>query len=159
MQDHVPTPAENQPHTDTPAAWRLRGKVDTGIHTIDRQHQDLLSLTGEIEMLHRTQQDAHILNEMLPQLRTYALFHFNEEEQLMHMWVGEDAWVQQHRLQHQDFIRQIEHLQELREFHSDRSTVEQLIAFLRDWLLHHIATTDRAMGAKMLSQLPGVAGH
>ena len=135
------------------------GGLDLGIRSMDQQHQDLLALIGELESLHHGGCDAQALDDMLPQLQTYAAFHFSEEEAMMQMLVGEDAAVRQHRVQHQDFVRQIQHFVELREFHSDQAVATRLVQYLRVWLLEHIDTADRDIAAKLLAQCQAFAVH
>lgn len=146
-----------QPATPTTSTWSDR--LDLGIRSIDRQHQDLLASIGELETLHHDGRDAEALDVLLPQLQTYALFHFSEEDGMMRMLVGQDEAVCQHRIQHQAFVRQVQYFVESREFHGDRAVATRLVQYLRAWLVHHIDTADRDIAGKLLAQCHAFAAH
>ena len=53
--------------------------MDTGVRQIDLQHQELVRLINEMERAHAAGQSSTALDDILPSLTTYALFHFGDE--------------------------------------------------------------------------------
>ena len=153
MRTHIhtgPVAPHNRPPADTD---------NLGILSIDGQHQELLALIEQLQSRHLDGQDDYALDMVIPQLQAYARFHFGEEESLMHLLVGEDALVADHRSQHQAFLAEIAHAVESREFHSDRAVMAALVPYLRTWLLEHIDTADRAITERLLAQCQTFAFH
>lgn len=126
--------------------------LNTNIRSIDLQHQELVSLINQLETLHLAGHNTQALNEVLPQLHTYVLFHFREEEDLMVMLVGNEELDQLHLAQHREFIDHMHTLQQRRNPHNEADTAQALVHYLKNWLLEHIATTDRDLGQKLLAQ-------
>ena len=133
--------------------------LNTGIRSIDLQHQELISLINQLENLHLAGRNTQALNEVLPQLHTYVLFHFREEEDLMVMLVGTEEMDQLHLAQHREFIDHMHALQQRRNPHNEADTVQALVHYLKNWLLEHIATADRDLGHKLLAQHTAFAEH
>lgn len=137
--------------------WQAR--LDTGIRSVDRQHLELLEWMAQFEATHVTGNNAQALDDILPQLEVYALFHFSEEEKLMGTLAGEDALRRSHVAQHHAFIDQIKVLTSARASAGDQEVAENLTKFLRQWLVEHIATADVMLCQKLLKQRPSPAGY
>lgn len=141
---------ENRAFTDI----RWGEALDSGIRSIDSQHHALIALIERFEKAHFAGQNTQALTDVLPQLETYALFHFDEEEGLMKRLVGEDAFVRIHIAQHCEFISKIKQLAAQRQQHDDAQIAQDLAHYLRNWLFQHIATTDAVLSSKLLEQNP-----
>lgn len=137
----------------------LGGIPRTGIRSVDVQHQELVALIGQFEAAHFAGESANALQDVLPQLETYALFHFMEEERLMETLVGEAVFVQMHLEQHHEFVRQIKQMTAELAHHDAVHVAAALVDYLRKWLLQHIATTDVALSRKLLSPHYVAARH
>ena len=133
--------------------------LNTDIRSIDLQHQELVSLINQLETLHLAGRNAQALDEMLPQLHTYVLFHFREEEDLMVMLVGNEKLDKLHLAQHREFMAHMRTLQQRRNPNNEADTARVLVHYLNNWLLEHIATTDRDLGQKLLAQHTAFAEH
>lgn len=133
---------------------RWGAALDSGIHSIDSQHHALIALIDRFEKAHAAGHSTQALADVLPQLETYALFHFGEEESLMKNLVGEDVFVRIHIAQHGEFIRKIKQLAAQQPHHDDTQTAQALARYLRNWLFQHIATTDAVLSSKLLEQNP-----
>lgn len=133
------------------AVMRSSAILNTGVRSIDFQHQELVALIAQFEAAHAAGDSAKALNDVLPQLEIYVLFHFGEEERLMGTLVGEAESVRAHLAQHQEFASQITQLAAARQHQGDASVAAALAGYLRKWLLHHIATTDVALSRKLLA--------
>lgn len=140
---------------DDPASvMRSSGMLNTGVRSIDVQHQELVALITQFEAAHGTGDSTGALDEVLPQLKIYVLFHFGEEERLMGNLVGEMESTQVHLAQHHEFASQIATLSAQRKPRGDAPVAADLVGYLRKWLLHHIATTDVALSRKLLAKNP-----
>jgi hemerythrin-like metal-binding protein len=111
-----------------------------GITALDRQHQGFLEMLNE----YHEQVIRHGFNrvspEMLGRLKDYAETHFRDEEALMSFKGYRD--LDAHRKQHRYFRKMLVDLENGR-VEGYGTTVEGMLAFLRDWFLTHILEVDR----------------
>lgn len=121
-----------------PLIWK--DTFTTGIRQIDLQHQELIDLINALEMAHAHGQRQAALDEVLPSLNAYALFHFTTEEAMMPRRAG--AHAEHHRHQHRVFTDRIEALRQIPAEHVD---LTELIAYLKQWMIEHIMKTDREL--------------
>lgn len=133
-----------------PLTWD--DKFTTGVRQIDLQHLELIQLINELESAHAAGRRAEAIDEVLPRLGAYVLFHFGTEESLMPAHAS--AHAEKHRQQHAKFA---ERVAELREGILDNDDLEALIIFLHRWLEQHIMKTDRELGRIILGEEP--TGH
>ncbi len=121
-----------------PLIWN--DTLATGIRQIDLQHQELIELINTLEDAHASGQRQAALEDVLPKLSAYVLFHFATEEAMMSKSLGDHA--ERHRRQHQVFTDRIE---VLRYTPPERIDLAELIAYLKQWLIEHIMKTDREL--------------
>ncbi|MDP1526476.1 MAG: bacteriohemerythrin [Rhodocyclaceae bacterium] len=121
-----------------PLTWT--NTLSIGIRQIDLQHQELIELINALEAAHASGQRQAALEEVLPKLSAYVLFHFATEEAMMPRTLGDHA--ERHRLQHQVFTERVE---ALRSMPPERIDLAELIAYLKQWLVEHIMKTDREL--------------
>lgn len=126
--------------------------METGIRQIDLQHRELVSMINEMEAAHVSGHAAAALDAVLPRLTAYAVFHFGEEEALLAQVAEGTAFAEHHLQEHRDFVAEIQRLIGGRTHQSDNDLVEVLSLYLADWLVLHIAGTDRALGCMLLGQ-------
>lgn len=110
----------------------------TGLRQIDLQHQELIDLINTLEAEHEAGSRQNAIDEVLPKLNAYILFHFGTEEALMAVTDGKHAEL--HRIQHRDFTSRIAQLSQLP---PDSIDLPGLISYLNHWLIEHIMKTDR----------------
>ncbi len=139
-----------------PPAWDAR--LETGVATIDLQHKvlfDLLLRTREASERGRPVD----LGSLVQQLRAYASYHFQHEEDWIRQHLPPSADDDAHQRQHAGFVRWLERL----EWQHGQGTLDlpSLLGFLSRWLVDHIVRQDlplirplaRASGASCA--LPG----
>ena len=126
--------------------------MDTGVRQIDIQHQELVSLINEMERAHAGGQSSMALDEILPSLTTYALFHFGDEELLLAQVAEGTAYAEHHLKEHRSFVDEIQRLIASRASQSDSDLVEVLTRYLADWLVQHISGTDRVLARLLLGK-------
>lgn len=110
------------------------------VKNIDNQHKKLVGLINE---LHSAMREAHgkdVLGKILNDLTDYTVFHFSTEEKLMKD-NGYPGYIA-HKSEHDKLTKQVTELKDNLE--SGKSVISQeVLFFLKDWLLNHIAVTDK----------------
>jgi len=108
---------------------------------IDMQHLWLIKMVVELEVALKEDYEkrAHLLSEMMPDVKSYINEHFSAEEYMMDQ-LGHEIRAA-HKKQHAAFIKTIE------EHNTDyiagtRSAATLLVRDLKDWLLSHIVIED-----------------
>lgn len=139
-----------QPHNNPPLEWTP--KLSVGIVEIDNQHKHLIELLNLLSNALKTGQGRQIQGDMLRALADYAILHFRTEETYMEQ--VRFPGLEEHRKEHQDFITKVLEFNE--EFHAGNVflTIE-MMKFLREWVEHHIATTDQDYAPYLRSPLQG----
>ncbi len=133
---------------DSFQAIEWRDDMATGVATIDKQHRFLVDTLQDAneELLHGN--DCELLNQISRDLLSYAITHFETEEQLMQRYGYEAACPEEarnHIAQHRDFSRQVvavcDRLREGREVSS-----LEVLKFLNHWLRDHVLGVDQLLG-------------
>ena len=122
-----------------PLIWN--NTLATGVRQIDLQHQELIEMINELEWAHGAGREADALDDILPRLAAYVLFHFGTEEALMPAAAIYPA-AGNHRRQHQEFANQIA---ALRNRPVAAIELDSLIAYLKSWLVEHIMKIDQEL--------------
>ncbi|MDR2019333.1 MAG: bacteriohemerythrin [Treponema sp.] len=124
--------------------WNNRFLI--GIPLIDKQHKNLVDMTNKLYMgcLKGNEEAGSHFLRAIHEAVDYTRYHFSTEEQLMRR-IGYPE-LAAHRRQHEDFIREI--LREVNTFKDGKKFVPNLfVRYLRDWVLTHIAVSDRRYAA------------
>jgi hemerythrin len=127
----------------------------TGVTEIDEQHRILVNSINEVNTrLSNTPVNAEILEKITQDLLSYALYHFETEEELMQEFnyvQNQEEELVTHLRQHRDFSATVV---------SVRANIkagklisrEDLLTFLNGWLINHILNTDKKLGAFILGK-------
>lgn len=127
-------------------------KLETGIRSIDLQHEELIGMINELDEAHLAGDNQGLLNNVLQRLGSYVTFHFRTEEALMASLPQAEKYASEHLHQHRLFVEQLAAMRARAERESDGAT-SQLVDFLNGWLYDHILKTDRQLGALLNGQL------
>jgi hemerythrin len=120
--------------------WSDRFSI--GIPLIDKQHKNLVDMTNRLYMgcLKGDGEAKAYFLRTIHEAVDYTKYHFSTEERLMHR-IGYPE-LAAHKKQHEDFIREI--IREVNTFKNGKKFVPNLfVRYLRDWVLAHIAVSDR----------------
>lgn len=133
---------------------RWTNELSVGIPSIDEQHQELFrrarAFLDGIEG--RSRQDVGIL---LSYLRTYAVSHFGEEEELMR--VSEFPGYERHKAQHDRLVKDLVILSKEQDRRGGKGVAAKALGtFLRKWLHDHVSVTDAEMARYLVAR--GIAG-
>ena len=114
--------------------------LSVGIESIDNDHKKLLSLINNLQTAVLYPTGESFERQALDEVIEYTRYHFQREEKMM----LENGYpdYEAHKQQHEDMIARIGGF--LEAYEKDReATVDELVAFLKDWLIKHIAGTDQ----------------
>ena len=121
---------------------------------LDRQHRAMVDCINRLGEAIRSGETEEEVRRILSFLVLYSDTHFQEEEALM---AQRDYPAQEeHRLQHQDCIHQIERLLELYR-NGDRDVLTKLARFYEVWLVDHLAGSDQLLADFVRDPGPGGA--
>jgi hemerythrin-like metal-binding protein len=112
----------------------------TGIETIDYEHQKLFIYLNEIIKALEMGDSGRLLVEInLDELIGYTVFHFNTEEGLMEKCNYEG--LEEHKKGHEALKQKAINFKN--RFNEGDEIGENLVEFLKTWLVNHIKGTDR----------------
>ena len=123
-----------------------------GIPIIDSQHKELVVLANELNYKCLRHNKDTVKEGFVCAVRgsiNYVKVHFSTEEKIMER-VGFPG-LEQHKLQHQGFIAKI--LEEIEGLESGHALApNRFVIFLKDWVLSHIAISDKEMVDYVLAE-------
>ncbi|MEG3619902.1 bacteriohemerythrin [Magnetovibrio sp. PR-2] len=121
----------------------------TGVPEIDEQHMILVHTLNEASEKLAEDSSIENLQEITQNLLSYALYHFDTEEELMQEFGyagGSEEDASSHLKQHRAFSAKVVAVRDGLKSNTPIAA-EDLLAFLNDWLINHILNTDKKLGA------------
>ncbi len=130
-------------------------RFETGIELVDTQHKALVEILNNL--IEGATAERGLVREevvgLLDRLVAYAKVHFADEEQLMTEQGCTQDHVEGHRVQHQDFARQVAAAREtLCAGEPPADFLEGLARFVTSWLSFHILGSDMEMARQLRRQ-------
>ncbi len=118
------------------------GTLELGIEEIDEHHRKLMDILNQCYQALMLNNHTRQLEEIVKELKDYTQYHFRAEERLMSDTGYQAAGA--HLKAHRQFVDSIA------EFDQRASAGESFVAievltFLKEWLVAHILSTDRAL--------------
>lgn len=114
-------------------------KFSVGIQALDRQHQVIFRLIGELSnVLASTTPNQYRAKALLNEIVTYAIVHFEDEEGFLSD-VGYDE-IEAHRKNHSAYAEYVGTQMALSI--TDDHNYGDLLSFLRNWWQQHILLED-----------------
>lgn len=126
----------------------------TGVDVIDDQHRILVNSINEANTRLTGNVSAEILDQITRDLLSYALYHFETEEELMQEYNYAETDVEDaeaHLQQHRAFSSTVVSVREGLKAGTLISR-EDLLSFLNGWLIKHILNTDKRLAAVILAR-------
>lgn len=119
--------------------------MSVGLPELDGDHKTLVRVINQLAENAGQEGRSGELRQCIFALMRYAEFHFAREEQVMKACGFPE--LPEHKLEHDDFTAQIQSLAE--RFEADAEAVagevnDQLLEYLKNWLMHHIMIVDMA---------------
>ncbi len=115
-----------------------------GVTRIDVQHKRLFEIAGRLQAAMAAGEGREAAGRVLEDLISYTHMHFTAEEGLMlaSCYPGAAA----HKAEHESLMRRVLEYREAYQAGRVALTVS-ILQFLKDWLVQHIAASDRRIGA------------
>jgi hemerythrin-like metal-binding protein len=115
-----------------------------GVQEIDEQHMILVDLLNRVKLKLLPEPENKEMEQIILDLLSYALYHFETEERLMDEFgygKGRPQDANAHLEQHRFFSEKVV---SARKAHISGETLsaEELLTFLSEWLVNHILKTD-----------------
>ena len=120
----------------------------TGIEIIDEEHRELFRIINEVHDVISNDLLSDKYDEiarLLEDLRTYTKIHFKDEEQYMESihYKGLEA----QKTAHEIFVSRLDDM-DLNEIDANQQdALEEIMAFLTEWLINHILYMDRKIAS------------
>lgn len=115
-------------------------KYSVGISIIDEEHKELIRIMNEAIVVKQHDDNFDEISKLLKELTAYALKHFSTEESFMAEF--NYAEFQYHKEEHHDFSKKcIAYCNRVIE--GDRHIANEILEYLKQWLVNHIQITDR----------------
>ena len=120
-----------------------------GINLVDEQHKHLINLTNKLfdACMAGKDKSKNVFFDTIREAVDYVSYHFSTEEKVM----AEVSYPHygKHRQEHAYFVREV--FKKADDYNSGRLFAPlSFVYFLRDWILHHIAISDKKMGDYLL---------
>lgn len=133
------------------AAIRFCPSLATGIAEIDDQHKHIIGLFNDLHEAAKAAKGGYLVQSMLRELRLYTTSHFECERQ----WMERHRYpqLQVHQREHANLVSGVRQFETLHRHGS--VSAEELLEFLKEWLLDHIARHDLAFAAFVKKAQPG----
>ena len=132
----------------TVVEWQ--NSYSVGMKLVDDQHRELVKLTNRLfaNCLAGQQKTRATFLQIIREAVDYVGYHFGTEEKVMER--VKYPHFAEHKSQHADFVREV--LIKIEEFNAGKPRAPlTFVYFLRDWVLHHIAVSDKKMGDYVLA--------
>jgi hemerythrin-like metal-binding protein len=126
-----------------PVALRWSKLFSVGVQEIDEQHRMIVQMLNHLYATAAAADEPDIRRDILAQLVQYVKLHFATEEALMRRHGYPETAA--HIAQHQALTQRVFEMAALIDSGHAPSR-QDLIAFLRRWLIFHILRSDRALG-------------
>jgi len=110
------------------------------IALIDTQHKKLIDIINDLHDSMKAGKSKELLGKTLNELINYTEYHFKTEEDLFSKYGYPESTT--HKRQHGDFVDQVTKYKSNYESGISVLSIE-IMVFLKDWLLEHIAGTDK----------------
>lgn len=123
-----------------------QSSYSVGIDEIDGQHKGLIELIGHLESSMQSNDEKlrwSAIHYAIVRLSDYVRIHFAVEESLMRV-LGYPE-IEHHTAQHRDFENYLHDLERRSITHN--VTEDEVVSFLRGWLINHIQKDDQHYAA------------
>ncbi len=115
-------------------------KFSVGISMIDEEHKKLIGILNKVIYAKEHKVNPEELKEILREMTDYTLKHFTTEEAYMKAFNYPE--YQDHKEEHRVFSTEII-AYTYKVIKGDHQIVNEIIEYLKQWLINHIQVTDR----------------
>ncbi len=123
--------------TDKFVQWTPR--LDLHVPAIDGQHRQLCGYINDLYRAMKNNRTGEELQAIVKKLRDYTASHFSDEEKIFA--ASHYPGTAEHKAIHRKFVAKLDEFEQ--QLENGTATVSMdLLSFLKDWLINHIAGTD-----------------
>ena len=118
----------------------------SGIDEVDRQHQKLFALAGDLYDIakRKDEYDYHDeIVEVFGALSDYTVYHFQYEEKMMKEQGYGLRELAEHCMEHDNFVKKMQKVAQEDLDKAQRQVVMDVVLFAVDWIEKHILGSDR----------------
>ena len=126
-----------------------QNSYSVGVSPIDDQHIELIRLINKLfnSCMDSQKRDSGSFLNVVYETIEYTNYHFDTEDKIMERINYPD--FANHKQKHNDFVREV--YTKIDEFKDGKmSSPLQFVYYFRDWILHHIAVSDKKLGSYLL---------
>ena len=117
--------------------------LSVNVKEIDAHHKMLIEIINRLYQAMVDGVSDKVMKEVLVELIDYTKYHFSAEEEIMEKYAY--LQLEDHRGMHRDFVTKLAGI--CRKHQVDKSPIdEEMLDFLKNWLINHILKTDRYLG-------------
>ena len=124
-------------------------KYSIGHETVDNQHRRLFDFINNLQRQASEGAGREATLLAIDSLANYAIEHFADEEELMDQ-IGFPELIQ-HRWRHHSFAGKVADMA-LEWGKGNKTGVDDILLFVKDWLINHVLTEDMRIGAALRSK-------
>lgn len=128
---------------------KWRKSYETGIDSMDRQHEKLIELINKLYKAMGKRDSGESIKEVLVEMTKYSEKHLKEEEILLETHGYPD--YASHTAIHRSYREKLETLMSESKKDND-AAVKKTYAFLRHWWMDHIVAEDQKYGEFLTSK-------
>jgi hemerythrin len=142
----------------SPITWS--DEFCTGVPEVDEQHRILVNTLNEANASLTDESSLEQFELITRDLLSYALYHFETEEELMKQYGYAEHKAEEcnnHLQEHRNFSSTVVGMREGFKL-GKRVKRDELLSFLNNWLVNHILHTDKRLG-RFIAEQRGRAGH
>jgi len=110
------------------------------VKSCDAEHRKLFAIINDLHEAMKSGKGRSLLADIVHKLEKYTQTHFLAEEALLQR--AQYAKLHEHRLQHREFVAQVQRFRKDLEEGSGGDAIA-VLTFLKDWLAKHIKQTDK----------------
>ena len=136
-ENHRSFDTATMPPDDLKIAWSP--ELSVGVYRLDAQHKNIIDTFNKLLAVADARVDSEIVSDTLTKLTQHASEHFRDEECLLEQVAY--SGIEEHRIEHQQFREKIIQCCLAASF-GVGSVPRELLAYLHDWLNHHLLEQD-----------------
>jgi len=122
--------------------------LSVGVTQFDNEHKKLVDMVNNLYDAMKLGKASGAIGTILDELIKYTANHFGAEERLLqqHGYPG----LAKHKAEHAALVKQVQEIQ--KGFKEGKALPQNLLQFLRDWLMKHIVGEDKLYSAFLNSK-------
>jgi hemerythrin len=122
------------------ALFKWYKKYSVNNNELDEHHKTLFDIFNRLYDNCLLHDKTHCIDPIIEELESYSIYHFSAEEQ--HMRNRGYKEIGNHILEHRGFTQRTLQLRQVAD-NDEPEARRELIAFLGNWLLHHVIEEDK----------------